>query len=289
MKSRFIVLPLVLALMVPALAFAAPAMPDTDLSVGARGEGVTWLQTFLLEKGQGPATEALRNAGVTGYFGQLTRAAVAEFQQARGITPAYGYFGAKTRAHVKNDTVTKHAPTFSGEIEAVNTGCFADGICSVTIDGKEVILLAGLRVAPVPPVGSLIGVDSIGDLEGRIGATAHVYATTTTEGDADYTLYGDTQYYVEVEKDMPNDGNITVRGTIGCLPPADPTKPTITLCAFGIKADDGTYYALKADTDLNVMTFETEGRVEVTGMLSKGSNPPWNSTGTITVTKVTKI
>ncbi|MBI2053474.1 MAG: peptidoglycan-binding protein [Candidatus Sungbacteria bacterium] len=59
-----------------------------------RGDDVTALQRFLIEQKQYP--EAL----VTGYFGTLTRAAVARFQQAQGIAPALGYFGPITRARV---------------------------------------------------------------------------------------------------------------------------------------------------------------------------------------------
>ena len=33
-------------------------------------------------------------------FGNLTKAALAEWQSAMGITPASGYFGAKTRAKI---------------------------------------------------------------------------------------------------------------------------------------------------------------------------------------------
>lgn len=87
--------------------------------------------------------------------------------------------------------------TFSGTITAVNTGCFSDMICSVTVDDKEIILVKGGRGMPADTkVGTLIGVESIGDLEGKIGAHANVYATTTPEGD--YSLYGSDLYYVEV-------------------------------------------------------------------------------------------
>ncbi|OHA04086.1 MAG: hypothetical protein A3J58_02510 [Candidatus Sungbacteria bacterium RIFCSPHIGHO2_02_FULL_52_23] len=65
-----------------------------DLAVGMRGDDVIDLQRFLIEQKQYP--EAL----VTGYFGTLTRAAVARFQQAQGIMPAVGYFGPLTRARV---------------------------------------------------------------------------------------------------------------------------------------------------------------------------------------------
>lgn len=177
----------------------AAAAPSRDLWFGIRHADVTWLQEFLIEKLKGKAAEALKAAGATGYFGSLTRSALAEFQAANGITPAHGYFGAKTRAAIEKQQ-RPDGETFSGKIEAVDTGCFADGVCSVTVGGKEVILLAGMRLGTIPPVGSLKGVDSIGDLEGKIGSTAKVYAAKTTEGGADYTLYGSASYYVEVAK-----------------------------------------------------------------------------------------
>lgn len=171
-------------------------VPAKDLWKGKRGAEVTWLQDFLILKATGKAALSLGAVGATGYFGSLTKAALAEFQKAQGIAPAFGYFGTKTRAFILS--IIAPAATFTGTISAVNTGCFADGICSVTIDGKEVILLSGFRVAPIPEVGNLRGVDSIGDLENAIGSRAKVYAEPTKDGDADYTLYGSTSYYVKV-------------------------------------------------------------------------------------------
>ncbi|CAN5754197.1 hypothetical protein BH11PAT2_BH11PAT2_01970 [soil metagenome] len=71
-----------------------------DLTVGSRGDDVTALQTLLIQKNTGPATLALGNAGATGYFGAITRAALAEYQAAHSITPPAGYFGPITRAYL---------------------------------------------------------------------------------------------------------------------------------------------------------------------------------------------
>jgi hypothetical protein len=90
---------------------------------------------------------------------------------------------------------TTPKPTFSGTISAFDTACFADGICSVTVGGKVVIIQAGYRIN-VPPVGALEGVESIGDLDKKIGHMADVYAAKTATGE--YTLYGNTAYYVKV-------------------------------------------------------------------------------------------
>lgn len=65
-----------------------------DLTIGSRGADVIALQTWLIAKGYSIP------AGATGYFGVQTRAAVAAFQAANGITPTAGYFGPITRARV---------------------------------------------------------------------------------------------------------------------------------------------------------------------------------------------
>lgn len=63
-----------------------------DLTVGAKGDNVKMLQDWLISKGH-------LAAGLnTGFFGNLTRAAVAKFQAANGVSPAAGYWGPKTRA-----------------------------------------------------------------------------------------------------------------------------------------------------------------------------------------------
>jgi hypothetical protein len=72
-----------------------------DLTVGSNSSSVSALQSFLIAQGKGPAASALAAVGATGYFGSLTQAALAEYQQAVGITPAAGYFGPKTRAYLQ--------------------------------------------------------------------------------------------------------------------------------------------------------------------------------------------
>ncbi len=79
------------------LAGAASAATFTsNLTVGSRGSQVTELQMFLVSKGY-----LVMPTGVSyGYFGTLTRSAVAAYQAAKGITPAVGYFGPITMAAV---------------------------------------------------------------------------------------------------------------------------------------------------------------------------------------------
>ena len=77
-----------------------PTTPSTavpfsrNLSVGMSGSDVATLQSFLEKKGF-----LVMPLGVAkGYFGKLTQRATAAYQEAKGIAPAYGFFGPLTRA-----------------------------------------------------------------------------------------------------------------------------------------------------------------------------------------------
>ncbi len=82
---------------------------------------------------------------------------------------------------------------FSGELEDVNVGCFADGECYVVIDGKHVTVLIG-RVQQA--VGTIIGVDSFGGLENFVGEKVEIFAQDL--GSEKYTLYGSEAFYLKV-------------------------------------------------------------------------------------------
>lgn len=83
---------------------------------------------------------------------------------------------------------------FTGKLEQVNTGCFADGECYVVVDKKHVTVLMGWSR---DTVGSIQGAESIGDLEKFIGKDVEVYAKD--KGDGTYTLYGSEGFYVKVK------------------------------------------------------------------------------------------
>jgi len=63
-----------------------------DLTVGSKGDDVSALQQVLVDGGY------LNIVAPTGYFGAMTKAALAKYQAENGIAPAIGYFGPKTRA-----------------------------------------------------------------------------------------------------------------------------------------------------------------------------------------------
>lgn len=83
---------------------------------------------------------------------------------------------------------------FSGKLEEVNTGCFADAECYVVVDGKHVTAIMGWSQETV---GTVQGVEGFGDLESHIGKEVEVYAQDTSDGK--YTLYGSEGFYIKLK------------------------------------------------------------------------------------------
>ena len=72
-----------------------------DLTVGSTGADVKALQQYLNRKGYEVAASGVGSAGEEStHFGPATKAALAKFKAAVKLSPASGYFGAKTRAYV---------------------------------------------------------------------------------------------------------------------------------------------------------------------------------------------
>jgi len=79
---------------------AAPSCTFTrDLTVGVTGDDVKCLQQYLNSAGYTVATSGAGSPGnESTFFGSRTKAAVAKWQSANGISPAAGYFGPISRA-----------------------------------------------------------------------------------------------------------------------------------------------------------------------------------------------
>lgn len=99
----------------PADAAPVPSAPaaavfSRDLELGTIHDEVRLLQQYLNKNGSTIAATGVGSPGLeTNFFGALTKAAVARFQQANGILPASGYFGPLTRALV-NGSASAEAP-----------------------------------------------------------------------------------------------------------------------------------------------------------------------------------
>lgn len=84
---------------------------------------------------------------------------------------------------------------FTGKLEEVNVGCFADGECYVVVDGKHITTTMGWSQETV---GTVQGVEGFGDLESHIGSEMEVYARDN--GDGTYSLYGSEGFYIKLVK-----------------------------------------------------------------------------------------
>jgi hypothetical protein len=67
-----------------------------NLTLGSSGSDVIYLQQFLESK----SFLKMPQGVAKGYFGQLTRKSLADWQKSVGIIPASGYFGPITRATI---------------------------------------------------------------------------------------------------------------------------------------------------------------------------------------------
>lgn len=62
---------------------------------------------------------------------------------------------------------------------------------------------------------------------------------------------------------------MTLTGTYGCLPPKDTTGPVTTECAFGLKTDEGQYYAIDFGLTSALPPVLTDGvRIRASGVLT---------------------
>ncbi|MBU4348178.1 peptidoglycan-binding protein [Patescibacteria group bacterium] len=97
----------------------ASLLTSSDLTLGSKGAAVKDLQVFLNAAGHTVSTTGVGSAGnESEYFGNLTKAALAKFQAAEGISPASGYFGSISRAKLK---VMSEAATTTGTTTTTTT------------------------------------------------------------------------------------------------------------------------------------------------------------------------
>jgi hypothetical protein len=120
---------------------------NTNLTVGSKGADVTALQTWLIAKGYTIA------AGATGNFGPQTKAALAAYQAASGITPAAGYFGPITRAKVNGSSSVVVTPVGGTTTPVVSVGVTPsanEGIMTISAGPiSNSVLNVGQQKAPV--------------------------------------------------------------------------------------------------------------------------------------------
>ena len=98
-----------------------------SLTMGASGADVTCLQQYL--QGTGHFTFS---GGATGYFGSITKSAVAAWQAANGVSPAVGYFGPVSQARYSAIAGTTGGTTTGGTTTGGITTPGVEGTITVT-------------------------------------------------------------------------------------------------------------------------------------------------------------
>jgi hypothetical protein len=141
--------------------------------MGDTGGEVMWIQQFLNKNGhQVAATGAGSPGNESSYFGAKTRAAIAAWQAASGITPAAGYWGPITRAKANSMCVPG-----TGTGTGTGTPVTGNGLKVMIAAGSpnNVALVQGQGIAELArytfsnPTGSEVAVTSLGF--NRIGAS----------------------------------------------------------------------------------------------------------------------
>jgi hypothetical protein len=91
----------------------------------------------------------------------------------------------------------------------------------------------------------------------------------------------------------PTPQNVTLSGTYTCLPHLDTTGPQTEECAFGLKTDEGDYYAVNFGASASAMDqfqsgahITAEGFVVIKEALNSNQWEKYNMKGIFTVTRV---
>jgi len=116
----------------------------SDLTVGSTGAQVVALQSALVAQGH-----LVMPAGVAmGYFGSLTKAAVAKWQAANGVAPAVGYFGPLSRAAFNASASVGATGTVPGATVGSGTTVSVGVITTPGVEGSITV-----SVNPSPAAG----------------------------------------------------------------------------------------------------------------------------------------
>lgn len=116
-----------------------------DFQQGSSGAEVIAIQKFLNSHGAQVAVTGAGSPGnETSYFGAMTKAAVAKFQAANGITPAAGYWGPITRAKANSMCMgtTPTTPTTPGG-ETLNGSAGSIVVNETSADVEEDVVTGG--------------------------------------------------------------------------------------------------------------------------------------------------
>lgn len=89
------------------------------------------------------------------------------------------------------DQLPEGSTVFSGTVNEIDVGCYADGICKINVDGKWVEFGRGWYQGPS---GQFIGFSNIDDISGKM---VEVRVLPAEFEGYDYTILGDERLYIK--------------------------------------------------------------------------------------------
>jgi len=122
----------------------ASLLSSGNLTLGSKGAAVMDLQKFLNANGAQVAASGAGSSGnETSTFGPLTKAALAKWQAANGVSPAAGFFGSLTRAKLA---------VISGGVVSTPSTPLIPKVATTTVITELVVITASTSVIiPVLP------------------------------------------------------------------------------------------------------------------------------------------
>lgn len=274
----------------------------TDLTLGSKGDQVSALQQALVTKGL-----LTMPAGVAyGYFGNLTKSAVAAWQAANGITPAVGYFGPKSRAAfggaVAGTPATPATPSTPAATGITTPG--AEGTLTVTAGTvSNSTIYSGDSMAPILSfkAKALASDIAIQRVKIDLGTVSNIYSKVYSKiyliDEAGATIASSDLNSSTVVKDSDDIYYITLANFSSVVPmgttktftvkvdvrsissgSADLTSHTVRLAASGVRGIDGAgidqYSPAAAATVSKAVTTAATLADSASVTLSTGANTP---------------
>ncbi|MEN9649387.1 MAG: hypothetical protein RL094_354 [Candidatus Parcubacteria bacterium] len=230
-----------------------------DLYVGIQGEDVRQLQLFL--KAQGFYTQP----SITGYFGTVTKNAVAAFQRANTL-PMTGRVGLQTRAKI----VVSNPPTIH---------------ISNTVPTRPRIVLSSRppepTVVPATTAGPNLSV-TVSEDDADNSVTPNQSITYTVAISNSGTTNAGTSFTANIPTDMGNPGTFSYSNCGGASESFG--SPTLTVSSISISkgATCTVTFVISVDTPLNEGTGLTVS-VDVVAAAQGGNNPDSVSASALTV------
>ena len=209
-----------------------------------------------------------------GYFGDLTKQALSQYQSSRGIQPASGYFGPKTRAQIiKDEGSVSVVPSNMPGVVVTAFSCPTGYVCS-TSTSTAISVTQGNVSFPTYTTGNIIGAYS----SGSTAATWTFAFTLSSTGSVPLYISATPNAAVQITSDLSGVPGISGLA-VGTMPiliqPANGPLPGDTNSGSGVTATGS--YILPPDSSRNFI---------VTAIENNYNNPNSDAGASIQITGV---